>query len=1217
MKKILYILLVMPLYCLGQTTTQNFIKSVTYKDPVTTTDETKANVNVTYYDGLGRPLQQVAGKASGTGKDIITHIEYDGLGRQPIEYMPYASGTSDLTFDMSGKANTEGFYNTESFENTTNPYTQKFFDNTPLNRVVKQAAPGNVWAGSISNDNDHTVKFAYSTRGAKRLRAIANWNTTTKQYEPTFVDDGSYTAGELYLTITQDENRASSINLTNSTNNFNTTEEYKSKEGQVVLKSTYNIYVSKQFGTSSPTRLDTYYVYDQFGNLTYVLPPSLNGIFDANNCYQYKYDGRNRLTEKKIPGKQWEYIVYDGLDRVVATGPVYSPFGTGEEGWIHNVYDIFGRLSFTGWYPVAGINSTTRKALQDTNLSSVSVARYNKSGSSTVDGISIDYNTSTISLPSGFKLLKVNYYDNYKFTGSPGDPPFAAIESQPVSGEVKGLPTGSWTRVPTTATETLNEVAYLMYDAKGRVIRQRMTTYLSGYTQTTNKLDFDGSLVYTLCSHRRAGISSIVINTREDFVYTAQDRLLSQTHKINSATPELMAQNSYNELGQLIKKSVGGADATGVVALQKVDYSYNIRGWLKGINDISDLALPNDPQDLFAFNINYTNSPGQSINGNVKPLYNGNIAETSWRTPSDNIKRRYGYSYDNLNQLTAAWYQIPTATIPVRNSYDERIYYDIDGSIKNLERNGESDTSTTTIEIDDLVYTYDSTYKSRLMKVTDTSGHSKGFKDSADNSVNDYSYDVYGNVLSDRNKGITNIKYNHLNLPTEIIFNNSTTQKINYIYNADGTKVKKEVTDGSTVTTTDYLTGFQYTNAGLDFLSTPEGYAKATFGGTAPSTGRYNYVFNYKDHLGNNRISYTVDPADGLVKIIDENHYYPFGLKHNGYSSGQQMLREIQFEPYVVITPVLNPTTASYKYKYNGKELQNEIIGISAENPTGFSLDMYDYGARNYDAAIGRWMNIDPLAEASKSSTPYNYCYNNPILFVDRNGMLASDPTEIYNRDGNKIGEDSKGIDGNVSIITDPDKAKEIEKRNGVATEADVASGIQTTKSALKEALDVLNRTEKNGGMKEESSMVTTDGDVTRQPTGPLYEYKEGDHPANAEGGNLLPPNGKSWSDVMVIIHSHLLGFKQFGSSSDSRGVEIYSMSAQEPSPADVKSSSDVPLTIIVGRMGLATARWENNKRGEKEWKVSQPRLGISIYTSGSEKPAINLTRDEVKKILK
>jgi RHS repeat-associated protein len=98
------------------------------------------------------------------------------------------------------------------------------------------------------------------------------------------------------------------------------------------------------------------------------------------------------------------------------------------------------------------------------------------------------------------------------------------------------------------------------------------------------------------------------------------------------------------------------------------------------------------------------------------------------------------------------------------------------------------------------------------------------------------------------------------------------------------------------------------------------------------TSGVLSYVFQYKDHLGNVRLSYAKNPTTQVLEIIEENNYYPFGLKHKGYND------------YI-------PNTN--KFKYNGKELQDEL-----------GLNMYDYGARNYDPALGRWMNIDPAPQS-------------------------------------------------------------------------------------------------------------------------------------------------------------------------------------------------------------------------------------------------------------
>ncbi|MBL7869532.1 MAG: RHS repeat-associated core domain-containing protein [Flavobacterium lindanitolerans] len=194
--------------------------------------------------------------------------------------------------------------------------------------------------------------------------------------------------------------------------------------------------------------------------------------------------------------------------------------------------------------------------------------------------------------------------------------------------------------------------------------------------------------------------------------------------------------------------------------------------------------------------------------------------------------------------------------------------------------------------------------------------------------------------------------------------------------------MKKTVWDGSTSTPTDYLSGFQYINGTLDFFPTAEGYVKCyPAGGARPA--RYNYAYNLKDHLGNIRLTYGMDSEKGGLVILEENHYYPFGLKHEKYNSDKYEYVEISKEDggYLIgIEPLGPQQRRSYQYKYNGKEFQDEL-----------GLNFYDYGARNYDPAIGRWMNIDPLAEKMRRHSPYNYAFNNPLRFVDPDGMQGQD----------------------------------------------------------------------------------------------------------------------------------------------------------------------------------------------------------------------------------
>src|SRR5690349_20171313 len=198
------------------------------------------------------------------------------------------------------------------------------------------------------------------------------------------------------------------------------------------------------------------------------------------------------------------------------------------------------------------------------------------------------------------------------------------------------------------------------------------------------------------------------------------------------------------------------------------------------------------------------------------------------------------------------------------------------------------------------------------------------------------------------------------------------TKEKEYLYNAAGEKLQKNVTQGSTVTATQYFNGFQYTDGVLQFFTHAEGYVNNT---VVNGNNVYNYVFNYTDHLGNVRLSYGVDPATSVLKILEENNYYPFGLKHKNYNMSHKTY--IKDGGKVVLEPCVG-CAKTYQYKYNGKELQDEL-----------GLNMYDYGARNYDPALGRWMNIDPLAEESKRWSPYTYAMDNPVFFIDPDGMSA------------------------------------------------------------------------------------------------------------------------------------------------------------------------------------------------------------------------------------
>lgn len=948
----------------AQSDDKNYIHTTAYQVPVKTEAQINALNNddkietITYYDGLGRPEQTIAKQAGGNKENLVTPITYDAVGRQPLEYLPYtASGTPNLDFTETNTLinNVNDYYSSNYPQDIDaakpNPYSEVVFEASPLNRVLEQGAPGKAWKADPETDTDHTIKFEYATNIANEVKyfSVAHSGNNTENIQ--LVNNGFYEANQLYKTITKDENWTSGKD--------HTTEEFKDKLGRVVLKRTYN----------DSQAHDTYYVYDDYGNLSYVLPPNASdvlnntiGIIDnnlvANLTYQYKYDARNRLIEKKIPDKGWEYIVYDKLDRPVLTQDAKMRLN---KKWLFTKYDAFGRVVYTGLYT----KKTPRKILQNQiNNQNNPVWNEVKTGSDNIQGITIYYSNKACPR-NNLEILTINYYDDYKFdTNGLTLANNTEIYDETISNQTKSLATGSKVKILDTNTPYwITTITH--YDDFGRPIYVASeNTYLNTTDIVKNDLDFKGKIIKTETKHIRG---TEEIRVKDNFSYDHAQRLLTHTETVNNSAPELITNNHYDELGQLISKDVGGNVAstpTQPTGLQTVDYKYNIRGWLKSINN----GMTNNG-DLFGFKISY-NAP--EITG-ATALFNGNISETHWQTANDNIPRSYAYQYDALNRITDANYYstgIANGTSDTENYSLSNMEYDKNGNIRFLERMGleELSTGNNITMIDELQYTY-SGASNRLLSVTDEQTED-GFKDG--NTVgNDYSYDVNGNLTADKNKKITDITYNHLNLPTEINFSFEGTSpdgveigKIEYVYDALGTKQLKKVTALGAIPkmseATVYAGNFIYKglakgDAELQFFHHPEGYVEPV------GTKEFAFVYQHKDHLGNIRLSYKDTDKNNIInpstEIMEENNYYPFGLKHKGYNE------------------VVNGT--NHPYGFNGKE-ENDELG----------LKWMDFSARNYNAAIGRWMNIDPLAEDMRRHSTYNYAFDNPIYFIDPDGMM-------------------------------------------------------------------------------------------------------------------------------------------------------------------------------------------------------------------------------------
>ena len=350
--------------------------------------------------------------------------------------------------------------------------------------------------------------------------------------------------------------------------------------------------------------------------------------------------------------------------------------------------------------------------------------------------------------------------------------------------------------------------------------------------------------------------------------------------------------------------------------------------------------------------------------------YNGNISSMTWKSGNESTVRGYKFTYDGLSRLMNATYGETAGINTNTNRFSENVTaYDKNGNIKTLQRYGQTAASSYGL-IDNLTYTLNGNQLTRVDDAVTASAYNGGFefKDGV-KQANEYVYDANGNLTKDLNKGISDITYNVLNLPNMVTFSDGST--IAYTYGADGTKLKTVHKIGSTTTTTDYCGNVVYENGVQKLLLTDEGYVTL-------SDSKYHYYL--KDHQGNNRV---VINQSGTVE--ETNHYYPFGGVFA--SSGN-------------VQP----------YKYNGKELDVKK-----------GLNWYDYGARHYDAALGRFTTVDPLSEKYYPIGMYAYCNNNPVRYIDPTGMFTS---PIYDEEGKLLGTDDEGLQG-VAIIMNKSNFKQ------------------------------------------------------------------------------------------------------------------------------------------------------------------------------------------------
>ena len=600
---------------------------------------------------------------------------------------------------------------------------------------------------------------------------------------------------------------------------------------------------------------------------------------------------------RKLPGCDAVRYVYDKADRLIF---VQDGNLKGQGRWRFTIPDALGRTVLSGLcsepLPVDG-----------------SAVEAEFTGSGSYKGYAVKVG-GTVRALSGSRLLTVNYYDNYDFLGKNGFPAYAYDSSMESSGygtksDARGMLTGSVTGLAGDGAGQLYSVVY--YDRRSRPVQRQSSNSLGGKETEYTAYNFTGQP--TRLRHVHTAQGKAARTEVRTYSYDHAGRLLTVKHKLDALGEVTLVNNVYDDLGRLQSKSLHGS------AVNKQTYTYNIRGWLTGVSG-----------SKFTQNLYYNTG-----NGVVK--YNGSISSMTWKSGNESTVRGYKFTYDGLDRVLNATYGETASISTNANRFSENVTgYDKNGNIKGLQRYGQL-SSTSYGLIDNLTLTLNGNQLSCVEDAVSTAayGTNTAFVNGA-SAAGEYAYDVNGNLTKDLNKGIADIQYNVLNLPSTVSFSDGST--ITYTYGADGTKLRTVHKIGSTTTTTDYCGNVIYENGTQKLLLTEEGYINLT--------GTQQYHYYLKDHQGNNRV---VINQSGTVE--ETNHYYPFG-------------------------GVFGTAGNTQPHKYNGKELD-----------TKKGLNWYDYGARHYDAALGRFTTNDPLAEKYYSMSPYTYCADNPVKFIDPNGM--------------------------------------------------------------------------------------------------------------------------------------------------------------------------------------------------------------------------------------
>ena len=756
--------------------------------------------DITYYNGLGLPSQTTNVRASVNGYNIVTPIVYDALLRSDATaYLPfeatYYSDEEELP-NSTAISEQRNYYEERYSSDYERSFTEKVYEASPLGRVRKQALPGYM--------KDYEVlytEFDYRTNDTDEVRWLA------VGVDGELVCEGCHDAGTLSCTVTTDPDD-------------HVVQSFTDGLGRTLL--------SRTFDDDEP--IDTYSVYDDYGRLRWVVTPEgsyllsdsltvpVDDDFAEKYCYVYTYNDRGLMVEKRMPGREAEYMRYDEGDRlrVSQDGNLRA-----KKQWISYSYDALGRVQEQSLAVEAELIPIRSQA-----------------------GVSIGEPIESVEPPylgSSVPLRKY-VYDTY-----PSEVQAAGLDFQSIEGltatDGESLrydnATGSLTyeKLAVLANDTITgyHQRACYYDYKGRLIQIVERDTEDGILCTSKRYDFVGNLIAQRESYTRAGKTDDIDRT---FTYDDRGRLLNETTQVNGG--EAVVYYEYDELGRLAARRLG--EGTSAIAEQS---EYDIRSWLtKKSSELFDMSL------------------GHS--------YTGNITSWQWQhkgDPSgDGPQNRYVFTYDGLSRL-ANTTQYVNGELNKQN-VERFLTYDRNGNLQTFIRyeNGSCVSNSTYNYSGNRLVSYcpGTVFEREDVGIGEIIVPKKGIVFPL--TVQLHQYDANGNVTKDWERGL-DMSYNCLNLLEYASDNDANA--INYCYLADGTKLSvTDVGENGLY----YLGSLVYEKHANTIGLESAGFSSGRIVATAGNDTEIRYFLT--DHLGSVRVV-----ATDQNNVLERNDYQPFGKR--------------------------------------------------------------------------------------------------------------------------------------------------------------------------------------------------------------------------------------------------------------------------------------------------------------------------------------------------